>query len=171
MSPGEVLRTALRQAGMTQTALARFSGVHQSTIAQILSGRRAASDEMLERLLGCTGFALCVVREPVRPSLTRSESRSWRLHREISARLDGVTLEQWVPTLEANAARLTAGVRGEPHRSNLERWRAVIDERDVPALRRILTGLDRHSIEMREVSPCAGLLDEHDRELALGVAG
>ncbi|WP_460840206.1 helix-turn-helix domain-containing protein [Nocardioides marmoraquaticus] len=166
-----MLRTALRQAGMTQTALARVSGVHQSTIAQILSGRRTASDEMLERLLGCTGFVLRVVREPVRPALTRSESRSWRLHREISVRLDGPILEQWIPTLKANLARLTAGVRGEPHRSNLEHWRAVIEERDLVALRRVLTGLDRHSIEMREVSPCAGLLDEHDRGLALAVAG
>lgn len=171
MTSSDVLRSALMQAGMTQTELARVSGVHQPTIAQILSGRRSVSDEMLERLLAGAGFALRVVREPVKPLLTRSEARSWRLHREISARLSAASLEQWMPVLEANLTRLAAGVRGEPHLSNLRAWGAYVDARDVAALRRVLTGLDRHSIEMREVSPCSGLLSEHDRELALATAG
>ena len=40
---------------------------------------------------------------------------------------------------------------------NLDRWTSLIDRGDVPGLHRVLTGLDRDSIEMREVSPMGGL--------------
>jgi hypothetical protein len=36
--------------------------------------------------------------------------------------------------------------------------------RDVPALHLVLTGLDRDSIEMREVSPMGGLLSQDERK-------
>ena len=44
-------------------------------------------------------------------------------------------------------------MRGQPHERNLERWERLIDDGDVPGLHRVLTGLDRDSIEMREVAP------------------
>ena len=40
-----------------------------------------------------------------------------------------------------------------------------------PGLHRILTGLDRDSIEMREVSPMGGLLTQEQRSEALAMAG
>ncbi len=39
--------------------------------------------------------------------------------------------------------------------------------KDVPALRRVLTGVDRHSIEMREVTPMGGILTDEERQQAL----
>ena len=47
--------------GTTQSQLSRFSGVHQPSISQFLSGRIAMSDEMLDRLLSCLGYRLEVV--------------------------------------------------------------------------------------------------------------
>jgi hypothetical protein len=41
----------------------------------------------------------------------------------------------------------------------------------VAALHRVLTGLDRDSIEMREVSPMGGLLPQGERQAALQEAG
>ena len=38
---------------------------------------------------------------------------------------------------------------------------------DVSGLRRVLTGLDRDSIEMREVSPMGGLLSQEERQQVL----
>ena len=38
---------------------------------------------------------------------------------------------------------------------------------DLGGLHRVLTGLDRDSIEMREVSPMGGLLSEQERMEAL----
>jgi hypothetical protein len=46
---------------------------------------------------------------------------------------------------------------------NLDRWMSLIDRGDVPGLHRVLTGLDRDSIEMREVSPMGGLLSQDER--------
>src|ERR1700735_5573034 len=67
--------------------------------------------------------------------------------------------------------RLGAIVRGQPHLRNLDRWESLLDRGDVTGLHRILTGLDRDSIEMREVSPVGGLLSDEERLEVLQRAG
>ena len=86
------------------------------------------------------GYRLEVVRRLVVPELTRSERRSWRLHRQRSTHLTRTSLEQWRPTIERNLERLRKGVSGEPHGRNLDQWMSLIDRGDVPGLRRVLTG-------------------------------
>jgi transcriptional regulator with XRE-family HTH domain len=162
-SRGGLLREVMLETSTTQSELSRVSGVHQPSISQFLSGKVELSDEQLDRLLSCMGYRLEVVRRPVVPDLTRSERRSWRLHRQLSTHLTRTSLEQWLPTIQHNWERLRNGVSGEPHMRNLDRWRSLIDRGDVPGLRRVLTGLDRDSIEMREVSPMGGLLSEDER--------
>ena len=46
-------------------------------------------------------------------------------------------------------------------------WESLLEDGDVPGLHRVLTGLDRDSIEMREVSPMGGLLEDEERIQAL----
>ena len=46
-----------RQAGLTQAALGRETGVNQVTISQIERGRVNPSDSELERFAGVLGFA------------------------------------------------------------------------------------------------------------------
>jgi hypothetical protein len=58
-------------------------------------------------------------------------------------------------------------VTGQPHSRNLDRWQSLVRDVDVPGLHRVLTGLDRDSIEMREVSPMGGLLPQDERQAAL----
>jgi hypothetical protein len=65
---------------------------------------------------------------------------------------------------------LRTGVTGQPHIRNLDRWESLLEREDVPGLHRILTGLDRDSIEMREVSPMGGLLPEEERMQVLQAA-
>lgn len=166
-SPRQVLRSVMLETGTSQSTLSRMSGIRQPTISQILSGRLGVSDEQLQRLLSCMGYELEVVRRPVRPSLTRSELRSWRLHRQISSHLTRDSLEEWKPTIRKNLVRLVSGVQGEPHVGNLSQWKRLIDGGDVLGLHRALTGLDRHSIEMREVSPFGGILSQEERRHAL----
>ena len=60
---------------------------------------------------------------------------------------------------------------GQPHERNLDRWRQLVDRGDLPGLHRVLTGLDRDSIEMREVSPMSGLLSDAQRREVLKRAG
>ena len=151
------------ETGTTQSELSRLSGVRQPSISQFLSGKVEFSDEQLDRLLSCMGYRLEVVRRLVRPSLTRSEERSWLLHRRLSSHLTAVTLPQWQPVIKANLARLRGRVTGQPHRRHLDRWTRLVETGDVLGLHRVLTGLDRDAIEMREVSPMGGLLPQDER--------
>jgi hypothetical protein len=163
----EVLREVMRETRTTQVDLSRLSGVRQPSISQFLSGKVDLSDEQLDRLLSCMGYRLEVTRRPVVPDLNRSERRSWRLHCRLSIRLTPAILEEWRPAIERNLERLRARVTGQPHSRNLDRWGVLVDQGDVPGLHRVLTGLDRDSIEMREVSPMSGLLPQSERQAVL----
>jgi transcriptional regulator with XRE-family HTH domain len=156
--------------GTTQSELSRVSGVRQPSISQFLSGRVDLSDDQLDRLLSCMGYRLQVVRRVVEPDLTRSERRSWQLHRSLSSRLTRSSLQEWRPTIESNLVRLRERVAGQPHQRNLDRWTSLVEAGDVLGLHRVLTGLDRESIEMREVSPMGGLLSQAEREGVLAAA-
>jgi len=169
-SRGDVLRGVMLETGTTQSDLSRLSGVRQPSISGFLSGRVDLSDDQLERLLSCMGYRLEVVRRPVVPKLTRSERRSWQLHRRVSSLLNRDNIQEWRPTIERNVDRLSGQVTGQPHERNLERWRDLLDKGDLPGLHRVLTGLDRDSIEMREVSPMGGLLTQEQRSQAMAEA-
>src|SRR5450756_2201839 len=157
----------MRETRTTQVGLSRLSGVRQPSISQFLSGKVDLSDEQLDRLLSCMGYRLEVIRRPVVPDLTRAERRSWRLHCRLSSRLTPTSLEEWRPTIERNLERLRSRITGQPHSRNLDRWGLLVYHDDVLGLHRVLTGLDRDSIEMREVSPMSGLLPESERQAAL----
>jgi transcriptional regulator with XRE-family HTH domain len=167
----EVLREVMLETGTTQSELSRVSGVRQSSISQFLSGKVNLSDEQLDRLLSGMGYRLEVVRRPVLPELTRSERRSWRLHRQLSTHLTRSSLQGWRSRIERNLVRLRGGVSGQPHLRNLDRWETLVEREDVPGLHRVLTGLDRDSIEMREVSPMGGVLSQDERAAVLQLVG
>jgi transcriptional regulator with XRE-family HTH domain len=169
-SRSDLLREVMLETSTTQSELSRVSGVRQPSISQFLSGKVELSDEQLDRLLSCMGFRLEIVRRRVVPDLNRSEQRSWRLHRRLSKHLTRTSLEQWLPTIERNLERLRGSIKGQPHIRNLDRWTSMIDGGDVPGLHRVLTGLDRDSIEMREVSPMGGLLSQDERMDVLQMA-
>lgn len=160
---GDLLREVMLKTGTTQSELSRISGVRQPSISQFVTGKVDLSDEQLDRLLSCMGYRLEVVRRPVEPELTRSERRSWELHRKLSSHLNRSTLEDWRPTIERNLERLRSRVTGQPHRRNLEHWTSLVRHGEVLKLHRVMTGLDRDSIEMREVSPLGGLLPAEQR--------
>jgi transcriptional regulator with XRE-family HTH domain len=166
----EVLRTVMHQTGTTQSELSRLSGVRQPSISQFLSEKVDLSDEQLDRLLSCMGYQLQVTRRPVVPDLTRSERRSWKLHRQLARQLTRSTLTEWQPTIHGNLHRLRTGVTGQPHMHNLDRWESLLEREDVPGVHRVLTGLGRDSIEMRGVSPMGGLLPEEERMQVLQAA-
>jgi transcriptional regulator with XRE-family HTH domain len=168
-SRGEVLREVMLETGITQSELSRISGVRQPSISQYLSGRGHLSDDMLDRLLSCMGYRLEVVRRPVRQELGRSPERSWKLHRRLSIRLTPETLSEWRPIMLRNLRRLREGTRGQPHLRNLDRWQRLIQDGDLSGLRRVMTGLDTDSVEMREVSPMRGLLPQEERSEVLGL--
>ena len=166
----ETLREVILKTGMTQTELSRISGVRQPSISQYLSGRVEMSDDMLDRLLSCMGYRLEVVRRPVQHELGRSPKRSWQLHRQLSTHLTPETLDEWRPTILRNLQRLRGSTQGQPHLRNLDRWQHLIEDDDPLRLRRVMTGLDPDSVQMREVSPMGGLLPQDERSKVLELA-
>lgn len=166
--PGrDLLSRVMAETSMTQSELARLSGVRQPSISQILTGKIDCSDDQLDRLLACMGYLLEITRQAVPPDLTRSERRSWAVHRQLAAHLTRTSLIDWRPTILTNIKRLRTGVHGQVHLANLDCWERIVENNDVPALRRALTGLGRQDIEMREVTPMGGLLSDEERREAL----
>jgi len=103
------------------------------------------------------GYRLGVVRRPV----VQAHTLRTTLVAAPQAPLEPAEPRQHAgvaPTIERNVKRLSDLVTGQPHDHNLHRWRDLIDRGDLPGLHRVLTGLDRDSVEMREVSPMGGLL-------------
>jgi plasmid maintenance system antidote protein VapI len=170
MGPRQILRDVMVATGTSQSQLARISGVKQPSISQFLGGTIEFSDDQIDRLLSCMGYRLEVSRKAVDADLTRSERRSWSVHRQLATHLNATALSDWQATIFVNIVRLRAGVRGQPHVANLDEWQHLVSTEDVPALRRVLTGVDRHSIEMREITPMGGLLPDAERRHALKVA-
>jgi transcriptional regulator with XRE-family HTH domain len=165
-----VLREVMTATGTGQSELSRLSGIQQPSISQYLSGKVRPSDQQLDRLLSCMGYRLEVTRRAVQPELTHSEWRSWRLHRRLSVHLTGQDLGQWRTVAGRNLERLRGTVRGRLHLRNLDRWEGLLDRGDISGLHRVLTGLDRDSIEMREMSPLSGLLPDGERTEILQAA-
>lgn len=169
-SRSDVLREVMVESSTSQSELSRLSGVRQPSISGFLTEKVDLSDDQLNRLLSCMGFELEVLRRPVSPHLTRSERRSWQLHRRLSTLLNRVSLQDWLPTIKGNLDHLDGRVTGQPHERNVDLWRQLVEREDLPGVHRVLTGLDRHSIEMREVSPLSGLLNEEQRQEILQLA-
>ena len=162
----EILCEVMSETDSTQSELSRMSGVNQ-----YLSGKIEMSDEMLNRLLTCMGYRVEVVRRPIKIEAGRSLMRSWRLHRQLSMHLSPKSLVGWRPLVMRNLDLLRQSTQGQPHLRNLDRWRQLIEDGDVPGLRRTMTGLDTDSVQMREVSPMGGLLPPDERSKVLELVG
>jgi transcriptional regulator with XRE-family HTH domain len=164
----EILREVMKIDGITQTELARISGMRQPSISAYLSGRRPMSDDLLDRLLNCMGFQLQVDRNPVRKDLDRSPRLYWLLGRWYARNLTPEIFLEWRPIFLRNLEHLRTRTHGQPHERNMDRWQRLLEEGDLPGLRKILTGLDTNSIEMREVTPVYGIISQEERLAVLG---
>ena len=101
------------------------------------------------------------------PDLTRAERRSWTLHHRLSTHLTRSTLTQWRPTILANLERLRGAFEANRTSATSTDGKYWYSDGDVAGLHRVLTGLDRDSIEMREVTPLSGLLSDEERTKVL----
>jgi transcriptional regulator with XRE-family HTH domain len=64
---GQVLAAQRRTLGLTQAALARRAGLHQTTVARIEAGRRETSNACLLKLAGGLGVHPGVLLPPAPP--------------------------------------------------------------------------------------------------------
>ncbi|MET4705387.1 hypothetical protein [Frigoribacterium sp. UYMn621] len=123
----------------------------------------------LERAEGLTKTHLLSMRqfleETVRSGarMDRREQRvSLELHREVLRRL----LENPAAVLgvvPGNLRRLRANVRGDSGESWLNEWETLAVTNNMEGLRSRLLGVDRRSIDMRQVSPFSTVLTQSER--------
>ena len=88
-----VLREVMLETGTTQSMLSRISGVRQPSISQFLSGKVELERRPARPAAVVHGLPPGGRPAPGRPELTRSERRSWMLHRRLSIHLTADTLE------------------------------------------------------------------------------
>ena len=92
-----------------------------------------------------------------------STLRTLKLHQHLESELSDETLSIRRPTILRNIERIGSRVRGRPHVQNVERWRRIIEDGDLVSLRKVLSSTNIDSIEMREVSPMGGIIDQDER--------
>ena len=101
-----------------------------------------------------------------RPGFVRREDRvAWELHKAVALRL----LEDPEPVLAAarrNIARLRTERRGAYAEGWVDEWEALIDG-DTQRLAERMLAADERAIDMRQIGPFAGVLDEEERLVAI----
>ncbi|PCC43920.1 helix-turn-helix domain-containing protein [Brevibacterium aurantiacum] len=87
-NPGELIREARRDAGLTQSELARRAGLRQPSLAQMESGARNVSEEMLDRVLEAADYRPSLALErnfnAVRKAATQRGLRNVRVFGSVA---------------------------------------------------------------------------------------
>jgi transcriptional regulator with XRE-family HTH domain len=164
MDVGSDLRWCRKQGGLSQQALADASGTSQPTVAAYEAGRVIPSVPTLTRLLEACGYTIDVVTKPATPRWTRVEEKSLAVNRLIAARL----LNDPVPTLhraKTNLTNLRSSDRGHSKRL-LDEWSNLL-ERPVDQIVIAMLARTTHGIDLRQMTPFAGVLTDAERRKAL----
>jgi len=151
---GELLRRVRREAGLTQTELARLAGTSQPTVSDYESDRVSPSVEVAQRLVAAAGQELTTV-----PAWTRADRRSLAL-----ARLYGQRLLDDPDTVLGVARRNLDTMRqlGPQVQPWVNVWDALL-RLPVHVLADLLIDEGEFARVLRPTNPFAGVIDEADR--------
>lgn len=151
--------------------LARRLGVSPATVQswERSEERGVARLATIDKALRAIGEQLLVTTSPIAASreLERREDRvSLELHRSVARHL--------VDDPDATLAKAPANLRGRRANSQgalagalLDEWERLTAGRHIGALVDILLGTDQHAIDMRQLSPFAGVLSQDERVAAI----
>src|SRR4051794_24544531 len=93
MEPAELLRTARRRHGLSQSALAKRAGTSQPVISAYEHGRRDPSTQPLRRLLAAAGKALAPGAAPPPPAVPPAPT----VHEQAARLVDVLLLADAIP--------------------------------------------------------------------------
>jgi len=160
------LLAARSEAGLSQRALAARAGTSGATIAAYERGTKEPRLSTLRRILEAAGMRLECRYEPFptgggSDGLTREDSRSLALHREIATRLatdpDRVLRK---------ARRNLAVMRRANDDGAADAWFTEWQRRLNGTLASVVEALvshDQHARDLRQVTPFAGVLSDAER--------
>lgn len=163
-----LLRDAVTAAGLTQTEVARLTGVPQGRISAYINDRHHLTTRQLDRLLEPLGFTAKLSLVPLRQR--QDVRRRWLLHRAVAERLRNDPPEGWRERAKQNLERSRNHVHGVMAQGWLNRWEQLLDQ-DVAEIVEVLLRLGEDEEELRALSPFAGLLTDEERRRVLAGAG
>jgi transcriptional regulator with XRE-family HTH domain len=168
-----VLKVTRMRMGIGVRELARRAGVAPSAVTQWeqSEARGVLRAATLERALAAMGTTVSAeqLSKHAPQQLERREDRVAReLHRSVAGRLieDPDAVLALVP---ANVRRLRTRVRGGSG-ALLDVWEDLAARRELGRLVDVMLSTSERAIEMRQVSPFAGVLNEEERLRAIGRA-
>ncbi|QHC60486.1 helix-turn-helix transcriptional regulator [Rathayibacter sp. VKM Ac-2760] len=166
----KVTRTRM---GIGVRELARRAGVAPSAVTQWeqSEARGVLRPATLERALAAMGTTVSaeqLSQHAPQQSERREDRVARELHRSVAGRLieDPDAVLALVP---ANVRRLRTRVRGGAG-ALLDVWEDLAARREIGRLVDVMLSTSARAIEMRQVSPFAGVLDEEERLRAIGRA-
>lgn len=161
---GDQLRRSRLAVGLSQLQLAAAAGTSQPTVAAYEAGRVVPNADTLERLLKACDHVIEIVptSHPVR--WTRVEERSLAIHRLVAARL----LDDPVATLRKARKNLDTMRRVDSGHSDrwFDEWDDVL-QRPVDVIVTTMLARTQNGIDLRQVTPFAGVLSDAERRRAL----
>lgn len=166
----ELIRKAKESAGETENLR------HQMMLA---SDRRAealfalaAEGMSMRRIADATGVSLSVVQRLLekakasRPALERREERvSYELHRAVAEKVIEDP-QQVLSQARSNLQKMLARTRGAHAAGWIHEWEALVSG-DIPHLVEVMLRPDERSIDLRQMSPFAGVLTQEERLVAI----
>lgn len=84
MDIGKMIKNAREHQGLSMNALARMSGVPQSSISEVESGRRQPSIESVERIVKALGFSLSDFFAGEKPIISPESQRLLKAAEKLS---------------------------------------------------------------------------------------
>lgn len=164
MDVGAALRNCRERAGLSQQLLADMAGTSQPTVAAYESGRVTPNVSTLDRLLAACGYAIDIVPDIHSPRWTRVEEKSLAIHRQIAARLLQDP-EATIAKARSNLDQLRNADRGHAARW-LDEWDDLLG-RPTDELVTAMLARTQHAIDLRQMTPFAGVLTDAERTRAL----
>jgi len=164
MNVGLTIRKQRQHAGLSQHALANAASTSQPTIAAYEAGRVVPSVPTLSRILESCGHSLAVVPSTSHVRWTRVEEKSLAIHRAIATRL----LTDPIPVLakaHRNLDTLRAADLGHASR-RLDEWDHLLNG-SVDEIVTTLLARTQRAIDLRQMTPFAGVLTDADRRSVL----
>jgi transcriptional regulator with XRE-family HTH domain len=122
MAIGQVIQAARRASGLSQREVSSISGIAQSTVSEVESGRRVPSAATVERLLRSTGHQLIAI--PPHPPAAEGITRSLASRRGDHAVRHFIQLADDLAA-EHETVRFALAI-SEPAPTGAEHWDAAI---------------------------------------------
>ena len=169
------IRSARLHAGVGVRELARRLGVSPSAVNnwERSEARGSAQVSTISRALEAVGSSYRATADRAGTAadggLTREAAISREWHRDIALHLIRDP-ESVLERARKNLPNIRRRVRGSLATGWVDEWQDLVAERRLGGLVDVLVGQDQRSIDMRQVSPFAGVLSQEERLAAIGRA-